>query len=85
MKILEGKITEAEAILVENLKLSDESGYYYEKQLIEKELAKLREEKTRWYELVLKNPNDLEKLQLKHFKSYLEDAKNFIVSDQITK
>ena len=83
LKALEGKITEAENILVENLKISNESGLCNEKKLIGNELAKLREEKTRWYELVLKNPFDLEKLQLQYFKSYLEEAKTFISYNQI--
>ena len=75
IKLVDGKINEAEDVLVKNLNLSDLNGYYYNKQAIQDELEKLREEKTRWTELLQNNQDDLKKLQLADFKNYLEEAK----------
>ncbi len=78
LMLLEGNIDKAEELLVKNLKLADENGYLIQKQAISNELNKLRLDKSKWNDILLKNPKVFEILHFSEFKSYLNEAKSIM-------
>ena len=78
LKLIDGKIREAESILVENLDKATNFGLIIQEKLIKKELQRITTQKEEWKKLLQNDIDASEKLKLVDLKSYITEVKNLL-------